>query len=300
MKWIFCVIALLFSLPLKAEYGIVSEEGYKVPLQDAMQKIVPADWGVYYQDNEYRAYQIHWYAGSRWSEVLHDVGSRFDIAFVLDARDNRVYVSDTDELRRRGINMVNNNSAARLVGLEKVVRDSIGEELNYSKLVSTITSNKAKLIDKQHRIDLMVRAYEDIQGELSTAQSDALRYGVPIDNTFGADLDIKEVVHPTRFIVTSEAERHQLVAAGDVITSLAEYFANRWGYQVSKLKDSLKVDATLPYSIRLPGISVEDDLRLLSKSMNHDDNDVSVYFRVVKSGVNGQIGISFQKRTNHE
>ncbi len=303
MRVIYLLI-LAMCLPasyVHAEYGQVKHDGYKVKLGAAMGQIVPEEWSVNFTDNSLRNYQVHWSRGARWTEVLDEMGNRFDVAFILDSPRHKVFISNTEDLRARGLTVVATDYEASRIKLNKLDVASLRAQEEMMQVASNIGQAKSTLIETQQLIRLKSDEYVRTQDQLVASQAQAVALGMDIDNTFGADLVVKEQVAPVRVISTDPRVKIQMVEAGDLVEQLNAYFKARWNFGVVKSRDGLELQASLPYSLRMPGTSIEDDVRTFSKAVNNDLNKLSVFFRVMEGknrnkGVDGVIEIKYAKK----
>lgn len=303
MRVIYLVL-LAMCLPsaiAHAEYGHVKHDGYKVKLGVAMQQVVPDEWAVNFTDNSLRNYQVHWSKGVRWTEVLDEMGARFDVAFILDSPRRKVFVANTEDLRSRGLTVVATDYEASRIKLDKLDVAALHAQEEMMQVAGNIGRAKTNLIETQQLIRLKSDEYVRTQEELVANQAKAVAIGIDIDNSFGADLVVQEQVAPVRIISSDPREDIQLVEAGEMIEQLNAYFKARWGYAVVKSKDSLQLKVDIPYSLRMPGTSINDDVRTFSKAVNNELNKLSVYFRVMEgrnrnAGVDGVIEIKYAKK----
>lgn len=299
--FIFIVAAVLSINAAHAEYGLVKSDGYKLPLGEAVQQLVPSEWRVMFEDNTLRSYQVSWSKGKRWGEVLDDLGSQFDIAFIGDARTKTLFCANTKELVARGFTIVGTDYEAEKFNLAKISQRAHSETEAMAEVVGNVKQAKSNLVDIEYSVNKQLRAYEDQKASLLSAESTAIAMGLPSDKDFVSIVTEDYKVVPIKIVAVDPNDKFKLLNAGDLLFSANEYFYKRWKYKVNLKSDSEDLKVSIPFTLRMPSDTLENDIRSFSKSINTPENKVGVYFKVFKNQQvstdnQGSIEIRYQRK----
>jgi hypothetical protein len=281
LQLITVMLWLLTSISSNAQMGEVKESGYKIPVGMAVQKIVPGTWKVMFVDNTLRNYQITWDRGERWTSVLDQVGMQYDIAFVADSQARVLYVSDTQDLRTRGITLIGSPDEALNVKLSELALAADDAESELQFTVNSVKESSNQLIKIEQQIYDSVDQFQQESSFLASSQAKAVAYGQPVNKQITMDLMAQDQAYEVELHIATSDKAENLIMAGELYESLSSYFESKWNYTTVLSADSLPVVVTLPHNLRMPGTSMEDDINSFSKAINNKKNSVNIFFRVL-------------------
>ncbi|QIR16534.1 hypothetical protein [Shewanella aestuarii] len=297
------VVLVIAPSKVLAQQGEVKEAGYKIPVGMAVTKIVPHDWKVMFTDNTMRNYQITWSKGDRWTNVLDQVGMQYDLAFVADARSRVLYVSDTKDLLLRGITLIASTGEAKKINLAEVEFAALDAEAEMQSIQSELKDATRQVVKIENDIYQAVNDLDRQSDRLVQSQSKSVAFGNPVDKSVTMDLMKRSTANEIALYIASNDDEDALIEAGDLLTSLNNYFSDRWNYEAVFSKKSLPLIVTLPHSLRMPSTSMADDIHSFSDAINNKKNAVNIFFKVVKGRSmdgtkEGQIQITIANKQN--
>lgn len=294
------IVVFCFAFQVRAEFGLVKHDGYKIPLGEAVNQIAPSEWKILFEDNTFRSYQVSWNKGKRWGEILDEIGSLYDIAFVADAKRKRLYCSNTRELTSRGFILIATDYEAEKYNLESIAKKAEIETDKMASMLAKVENAKKNLIDIEYDVTSKLLDYEDEKKVLLVAESSALAMGMPSDRDFVSIDPDDYQVDPIKVIAVDPNEKDKLIHAGELVESANEYFSRKWSFTVSLSQDSDDLTVSIPKPVKMPSKTLEDDVRALSKAINSSSKDVKVYFKVYTKRQNsnglGSIEIRYQEK----
>jgi hypothetical protein len=298
------VTVLLSCASAHAEYGLVKSDGYRIPLGEAVQQIAPFEWRVMFEDNTLRSYQVSWSKGKRWGEVLDELGSQYDIAFLGDARNKTLYCANTKELVSRGFTLVGTDYEAEKYNLKAIAYRATSETEAMADITTRVRDGKTNLVDIEYSVNQKLRDYESQKSQLLAAESTAIAMGLPSDKEFVSIVTEDYKVVPIKVIAVDPNDKYKLLNSGDLLNSANEYFSKRWKFNVYLRADSEDLKVSIPFTLKMPSESLTNDIKSFSKSINTPENPVAVYFKVFKnqqySDGLGAIEVRYQRKNKDQ
>ncbi|MBE8233437.1 MAG: hypothetical protein HAW67_06835 [Endozoicomonadaceae bacterium] len=285
------VISILFLITCVtapftyAQNGELSESGYGIRLNDALPKIIPNNWTIKFADNTLRGYRIQWSKGQRWSETLQMIGENYNVSFLSDSENKIIYCTKSYELLQRGFTLVANEYEADKYNLARIKEKAEIQHIQYQALMDEMQSNDEKLNNLERQINSQLYSYHEAKNQLLANHGSANALGVPIGTHYVTMENEDNLITPIQLIAFNPKDSIKVVEPGDMKVRLNEYYKKRWNYEVILAADSEPLKVSIPYALTMPSQSLKGDTLTLSKSINHSDNDIAVFIKVLKTTV---------------